>query len=241
MPTKKGLARRQSTKKSLVAASGPASYEIPGHLNPEDFKTSYVKETEALLRKLGHAKKPRGRTVRASSQPPPKGGGATFGQLYVKVGAGQARNRLGRLVTLGGVGKSAAHTPRRSSAPPRCVDFFGRHDATAPSQTHGKPPRGGGHGQPAGSGAKSGDGQGWTGCNEEGIRQVFAGFLKEFVDRCLNPNLRPAPAQLSSDDSCKGVPAAQDAQTAGAHQEPPPSAALGETVRRMARARARVP
>ena len=232
MPTKKGLARRQSTKKSLVAASGPASYEIPGHLNPEDFKTSYVKETEALLRKLGHAKKPRGRPVRASSQPPPKGGGATFGQLYVKVGAGQARNRLGRLVTLGGVGKGAGHIRRRSSAPPRCVDFFGRHDATAPSQAH----RGGGHGQAAGSGARSGDGQGWRGCNEEGIRQVFAGFLKEFVDRCLNPNLRPAPSQLPPDDAGKGVPAAHDAQTAGAQQEPPPLQRW-TTARRRARAR----
>jgi hypothetical protein len=40
-------------KPSVAAATGPAPYEVAGQLNPEDFKTSYVLETEKLLRKVG--------------------------------------------------------------------------------------------------------------------------------------------------------------------------------------------
>jgi hypothetical protein len=211
MPLKKGsLARRQSTKKSLVAASGPASYEIPGHLNPEDFKTSYVKETEALLRKLCHAR-PLRRPLRASSQPPPKGGGATFGPAHVKAGGRQPTTRLGRPVTLGGIGKSAAQ--RRRSAPPRCVDVFGERDADALPPAHGKLHRGTGQGQAASAGARSAKGHGWMGCSEQGIRQVFASLLKEFVDRRLNPHLRPATGELRARGqaaAAEGEPGAQD-------------------------------
>ena len=184
-----GRAHKRTTKPQTGVSNAPP-YAENGQLNPDDFKTSYVLETERLLRKVGHHHRPRVRPVRSASQPPPKGGGATWGVRHVskRLGGGHHRNLGFRLVTLGGINVQPAKSKRPSSTPPRFVALFAGHDSASPAEhSHHQHQK-----RRTGSGARAKDGtHGWLGCNEEQIKQMHALFLREYVDLWLNPNLRP--------------------------------------------------